>query len=119
MPTKAEIKALQAAQNAYEILGVHHQSTTEQVRAARMQLAAKFHTDRWNDPRAHDCMARINMAGDTLLDDKVHAKYRALKFGGMTICLACKGNGYTWRQVKVNTREETVCGKCNGSGRTK
>lgn len=119
MATPSEVKRLLAAKTVYEILGVHYQSTTKQVKAARADLAWRFHSDHWSDPRADGCMGEINTAVDTILDSKRHQRYRTVTFAVMRDCAACKGTGYTWRQIKVGRREEFVCIKCTGSGRVK
>ena len=119
MATKAELKALMAAADIYDVLGVHYEATTEQIRAARAVLAWKFHPDHWADPRANDAMIHINVAAATILDEGKHKKYRLIKYGGWSVCAPCKGTGNTWKQVKLNVREEKVCSKCHGSGKTK
>lgn len=66
----------------YELLGVGPSSDTETIRKAYRRLARKHHPDVSDDPRAHENMARINEAFETLIDAQKRSEYDAVLAGG-------------------------------------
>ncbi|AIE85960.1 DnaJ domain-containing protein [Fimbriimonas ginsengisoli] len=65
----------------YEILGVGPTAETETLRKAYRRLARKHHPDVSKDPRAHENMARINEAFETLVDPGRRNEYDAMLAG--------------------------------------
>jgi len=68
--------------NYFEILGVGPNADPETLRKAYRRLAQKHHPDVSPDPAAHENMARINEAFETLVDPARRSEYEALLRGG-------------------------------------
>ncbi len=68
--------------NYYDILGVGPTADQETLRKAYRRLAQKHHPDVSADPQAHENMARINDAFQTLMDPARRAEYDAMLRGG-------------------------------------
>lgn len=66
----------------YEILGVGPSVDQDTLRKAYRRLARKHHPDVSPDPLAHENMARINEAFQTLIDPARRGEYDALLRGG-------------------------------------
>ncbi len=66
----------------YDILGVGPSVDQNTLRKAYRRLAQKHHPDVSKDPQAHENMARINEAFETLVDAARRAEYDALLRGG-------------------------------------
>ncbi|HVT10655.1 MAG TPA: DnaJ domain-containing protein [Fimbriimonadaceae bacterium] len=66
----------------YEVLGVGPSAGSETIRKAYRRLASKHHPDVSSDPDAHENMARINEAFNTLVDPEKRAEYDAMLAGG-------------------------------------
>lgn len=66
----------------YEVLGVGPTAEPETLRKAYRRLARKHHPDVSADPRAHENMARINEAFETLIDREKRNEYDAMLAGG-------------------------------------
>jgi len=60
--------------NYYDILGIHHTSTKEEIKKAYRSLTLKYHPDRNNSPEAKDKIRQINQAYEFLMDTKNHKK---------------------------------------------
>ncbi len=71
-----------ATTSFYELLGVGPSAESETLRKAYRRLARKHHPDVNADPRAHENMARINDAFQTLIDPIKRQEYDALLAGG-------------------------------------
>jgi len=65
----------------YEVLGVGPSAEAETLRKAYRRLAQKHHPDVSTDPKAHENMARINEAFETLIDPSRRNEYDALISG--------------------------------------
>lgn len=59
----------------YDILGVAHEADSDTLRKAYRRLAQRHHPDVSDDPRAHEQMARINDAFETLIDRDRRQEY--------------------------------------------
>lgn len=59
----------------YDVLGVTPDSTGEQIRIAYLSLAREHHPDVSRDPQAHERMAEINEAYETLSDPEKRLQY--------------------------------------------
>jgi DnaJ-class molecular chaperone len=66
----------------YDILGVGPVADSETIRRAYRRLAQKHHPDVSDSPDAHENMARINEAFETLTDKSRREEYDALLAGG-------------------------------------
>lgn len=66
----------------YEVLGVGPNAEPDALRKAYRRLARKHHPDVNVDPRAHENMARINEAFETLIDPGRRNEYDAILAGG-------------------------------------
>lgn len=67
--------------NYFEILGVGPKADSDTLRKAYRRLAQKHHPDVSSDPAAHENMARINEAFETLVDPARRSEYEALLRG--------------------------------------
>lgn len=65
----------------YDILGVDPKAKSVQLRNAYRRLARAYHPDVNPDPRAHERMAQINMAFETLNDPARRMEYDTQLFG--------------------------------------
>lgn len=59
--------ALPAPEQAWQVLGVKHDASRQEIEAAHRRLASEFHPDRYSGD-AGEKMARINRARDQLLE---------------------------------------------------
>lgn len=66
----------------YDILGVDQQAKSTTLRHAYRRLARQHHPDISRDPRAHERMAEINTAFETLIDPIKRQEYDASLNGG-------------------------------------
>lgn len=66
----------------YDVLGVGLSANQETIRKAYRRLASKHHPDVSNHPDAHENMARINEAFQTLIDSEKRTEYDAMLAGG-------------------------------------
>jgi WD40 repeat protein len=66
----------------FDILGVGPNADQDTLRKAYRRLAQKHHPDVSADPSAHENMARINEAFQTLVDPNRRSEYEALLRGG-------------------------------------
>lgn len=66
----------------YELLGVGPSADDDTLRKAYRLLARKHHPDVSSDPNAHENMARINEAFETLIDNVRRMEYDAMLAGG-------------------------------------
>ena len=66
----------------YDVLGVGRTVSPETIRKAYRRLASKHHPDVSSDPDAHENMARINEAFNTLIDGDRRSEYDAMLAGG-------------------------------------
>jgi WD40 repeat protein len=73
--------ALKTLTSYYEVLGVGPTAEAETLRKAYRRLARKHHPDVSTDPRAHENMARINEAFETLIDPNRRNEYDAMLAG--------------------------------------
>jgi WD40 repeat protein len=67
----------------YEILGVQPNDDADTLRSAYRRLARPHHPDVSQDPKAHEIMARINEAFETLIDPARRMEYDAMLAGGL------------------------------------
>lgn len=70
-----------AVASLYEILGVAPKAKSQQLRNAYRKLARAYHPDINSDPKAHEKMALINSAFETLSDPARRMEYDASLFG--------------------------------------
>ncbi len=66
----------------YEVLGVAQSANPDTIRKAYRRLARKHHPDVSSHPDAHENMARINEAFNTLSDEERRTEYDAMLAGG-------------------------------------
>lgn len=104
------------APHAYALLGVHAGCTVEELKTAHRTLAAMLHPDRNADPTAAECMAKVNVAYNTLNSEPEAYKKRLLHTKGAHACRACKGLGYTARGKGFKATVRTGCAACHGAG---
>ncbi len=66
----------------YETLGVDNGAKATQLRQAYRKLARRYHPDVNADPKAHERMAELNQAFETLIDPERRREYDATLDGG-------------------------------------
>lgn len=91
----------------YLVLGVDPKAKPSDLRSAYRKLARKFHPDVNADPKAHEHMARINTAFETLIDPVRRMEYDASLDGGVV----ADPNGESQRApdaVRVTIRHRIV-----------
>ena len=98
---------------AYETLGVHRESTDEEIHLAWRALAAEHHPDRF--PERADAAVKINQAYAQLKRASARKTYNDLLELCYTYCDACGGKGVRAKQRGL-TRVKTRCVPCHGSG---
>lgn len=111
----------------YEVLGVMPAECGGSgcLHNQHRHLAARCHPDRWAGAtpdearRAHDAMALINVAYNTLGDPSSQRLYLAQLRTTHRACLACKGEGATRKQKGFNAITLVPCKICAGSGHIK
>jgi WD40 repeat protein len=81
-PRSNPILELKTQTSFYEVLGVGPNAEAETLRKAYRRLARKHHPDVSTDPLAHENMARLNEAFQTLIDPGKRNEYDALLAGG-------------------------------------
>lgn len=59
----------------YATLGIPHDATADEVRQAYLRLAKRYHPDKNKSPGATTLMAEINLAYETLCDDRRRQEY--------------------------------------------
>ncbi|MBS1727561.1 MAG: DnaJ domain-containing protein [Armatimonadetes bacterium] len=72
-----------SAPTHYEVLGVGSSADSETIRKAYRRLAQKHHPDVSDSPDAHEDMARINEAFETLIDQARREEYDAILAGAV------------------------------------
>lgn len=77
----------------YEVLGVEPQASSPQLKSAYRKLARKYHPDVNDDPAAHQSMAEINSAFETLIDPEKRREY---------------DNGVAAVQAKTSVRDTVI-----------
>jgi molecular chaperone DnaJ len=68
----------------YEVLGVPHEATKEEIRKAYRKLALKYHPDRNKEPDAADKFKEISEAYAILSDDQKRAQYDQFGHAGIS-----------------------------------
>lgn len=61
--------------NHYDVLGLTHTATDDEVKKSFKKLAIKYHPDKSSDPRHHELFIKINDAYETLKDPETRKKY--------------------------------------------
>ena len=110
--SRAALKAvlLDPRSTHYAVLGVSPGRCEEpELAAARRVLALELHPDRNDDRRAHDFMARVNVAHATLSDPGARRKYDALLRSTHTECVPCEGAGVRVKTQGFKARGFLVC----------
>ena len=100
-------------ENPYEILGVAYKASSEDLRAAYLQVSRENHPDKGGDA---DKMARIIAAWNWLEKDRpgVEKRLRVFSKWPAKFCVRCSGTGKS--RSLVNPLELVVCPKCSGRG---
>lgn len=122
MASKAELKALERAAHsvreaadAFAVLGATTATTNEALKELRRALARKFHPDVCPLPDAHDLLAKINVAYDTLSDPKRRKDYIRDSKVKRRVCTTCVGAGRIKKQ-KGFKKVAVECPACDGTG---
>lgn len=110
-------------QTHYKTLGVFKEVSLTQLKARYRALASEHHPDKVlgsvkKKEKATGIFAEITGAYAVLSDAKRKKQYDDELAILSSECSACRGSGCTYRGKGFTHRTETVCGVCEGSGRT-
>lgn len=99
--------------NPWKILGVNRAMSTDDIHAAYIKLARRYHPDVSQDKQQFSVIT----GAYALLKDKEETKafIAQLKAIG-TECAVCKGQGATYKQCGLISRHTYTCENCEGSG---
>lgn len=111
--TKSKPAPLVKFDHHYHALGVHKNSTEEQMRASFHKLAWKHHPDQGGDAAV---FAQLSESYSVLSNKKKRAEYE--KFMALTgmKCAGCAGRGATSKSQGLTARTLSICSACKGSG---
>lgn len=102
--------------NPWKVLGVHRQSSVEEIRDAYLSLARKHHPDQRKKGGDIDVFVEANNAYELLTD----RKKLSIFVKNLTVrndeCRTCKGTGAMFKQKGLVGRIATCCGVCSGAG---
>lgn len=99
-------------QTYYQVLGVHRQSSFEEVKAHYRQLARERHPD----VGTGEDMTEINKAYETLSNFTARNDYDIMLKFTRHMCIVCNGEGVIWKQQGFHGRVATPCVPCQGVG---
>lgn len=109
--------------NPWKILGVHRQSTPEEIRLAFHDIAKACHPDklyghgvRKGVSAALDTFNEANEAYSILKDAKATSSFIKNAMLFCAECPKCKGKGATFKSVGFTQKTFTVCATCGGAG---
>lgn len=99
----------------FQLLAVSRSSGMSDIKRARNQLAGYVHPDVNSARDAHELMARVNVAAETLL---LRQKEYLIELysEGLRRCAACGGRGFFTAQAGFNHTNTTACHECHGAG---
>jgi DnaJ-class molecular chaperone len=97
----------------YKLLGVHRESTAEEVEQAFRKLAWRHHPDQGGEP---ETFASLSHAKATLTHEKLKNDYDRMLMREFMECACCAGRGCHFRQKSFTERVNTPCGECGGAG---
>lgn len=123
---RLELKEMLAPEQLhYQRLGVTHRGMKlfpNTLTEGRNAIARRAHPDRFAaadtelQVLAHDVTSAANVAYETLADDKLHRRYRAVLMSTHRGCPDCKGEGEVLRKQGFKGGKWVLCNACEGSG---
>jgi DnaJ-class molecular chaperone len=99
--------------DAFATLGVHRESSDEQIREAYLKLAREHHPDRGGDGNK---FAEAATAYALIRTKEKRARYLHVVEITVEKCVACEGTGVKRKQKGFTHVIVTPCAKCGGSG---
>ncbi|KAI8979790.1 DnaJ domain-containing protein [Mycotypha africana] len=85
------INSILTATNYYEVLGLHVDSSSEEIRKAYIEKSRVCHPDKFIPPypKATECFQVLSTAYNTLSDSSKRSRYDAYQEMGMVYCSSC------------------------------
>lgn len=99
--------------NPYRLLGVHRQSSDEEIYAAYKAAARSSHPDAGG--RAEDFIP-VAAAWAVLGDRNKRSQWLRAALARYKLCHGCKGAGALYRQRGLTQRVWQGCATCHGAG---
>lgn len=102
--------------NPWRILGVHRQSTPEEIQLAFHTIARRGHPDVTDSAKKNEAFIQANAAYSMLKDKKQTSDFIKAAIAMNRECGACKGKGATYKSIGMTKQEFKACPKCFGAG---
>ena len=103
--------------NPWRVLGVHRQSTEDDVRTAYIELAKRLHPDvKGPAYRDTNLFPTVNEAYQILKDNKRQSIFIKDMIIRNRECTTCKGVGATYKSTSITSRTFKACSTCGGAG---
>lgn len=99
----------------YATLGVHAKCSEDELKDAYRTLMRELHPDRNGGQESAECTA-VNVAYGVLSDPKAVVAYRRELEFTCVRCVACSGEGVTYRTGRGFKQVMKRCAVCDGAG---
>lgn len=100
--------------NHYKILGVHKESTREEMKVEYRKRARVAHPD--SGGGSAEAFNALSQAYKLLTDDYKRQKFDKALLREFTLCAKCFGDGFYTRQITFIQKEKLICNECDGAG---
>lgn len=99
--------------NPFKILGVHRQTSPEDVAKAYKELSKLHHPDKGGST---EVFQRLSEAYRLLTNRIAFSQWLRLTLEQNGTCPYCRGNGAVYRQRGLTEKVFTACDPCGGAG---
>ena len=100
--------------NPWRVLGVHRQSTDDEIQAAFREVAWRTHPD--HNAKCIQAFQRANEAYSILKDKKRVSLFIKEMIIRNSHCAKCRGAGATFKSIGLTHKTFTACKNCGGAG---
>lgn len=100
--------------NPWRVLGVNRQTNDDDIRAAYLGLAKRFHPDTKKGNK--DRFVEVNDAYHILSDSKRRSAYIQTLVRTSAACGTCKGQGVAVKRKGFHAVSSCTCLVCSGAG---
>lgn len=100
--------------NPWRVLGVNRQTSDEDIRAAYLERAKKFHPDTKKGNK--DKFVELNDAYHILSDPKRRSAFIQMLVRTTPACGPCRGQGVATKRKGFHAVSSFTCVVCNGAG---